>query len=197
MLTSRRPMTSLRSERQYGRRAWPLFILASILVLSALALPGEARAQYKNQQFGFEGGYQFVDDDSQLAPHNGFFGLRAGYKSSDHWWFTARAMVSFRGDRIQGANTAILFHLTPIDVRYYLWTDDFRPFIGGATTFHFVANSDVQSAVHWGLGPVIGTEIKLRRDLFLGFQVDGQYFFAFDGDEYEAFHATTQLIFFL
>lgn len=176
--------------------------LRGVLAFAALAAvwwgsPQEAEAQYKSQQFGFEGGYSFIDESLGLDEHAPIVGLRAGYKATDHWWFTARAMVSFRGDVFPQDQTVILFHLTPVDVRYYFETDAWRPYIGGQTTFQFLANTNVPSTIQWGVGPVLGMEFKLRRDLFLGVQVDGLYMIAFDADPIPALHATTQLIFFL
>lgn len=174
-----------------------LWLGLALGVVTFLTFEGSAQAQYKNQQIGFEAGYQHIQEDFGLTANGVTFGLRAGYKASDHWWFTARALVSFRGDRLPGNNTNILFHLTPVDARYYLWTDGFRPFIGAATAFHFLANSNLPSTVQWGVGPVGGVEFKLRRDLFLGIQVDGLFMLAFDDDPFGVFSSTAQLIFFL
>lgn len=168
----------------------------TLIVWTAAPGAGVAHAQYKNLQFGFEGGYQFIEDDLLVDEHGPILGLRAGYKASDHWWFTARALVSFRGDLSPADNTVVLFHLTPVDVRYYFETDYFRPFVGGSTAFHFLFNTDVPSTVQWGFGPVLGAEFKLKRDLFLGIQADGLYMLAFDGQNVPVFHATTQLLFF-
>src|SRR5215472_13755633 len=89
-----------------------------------------AEAQYKNGQFGFEGGYLFLGPNSLLHEHNFMLGLRGGYKASDHWWFTARAQIGFPAEdpRFGGA-TVVFFHLVPIDARYYFETDSFRPFV--------------------------------------------------------------------
>lgn len=175
----------------------PLFgILLACLFVGALLRPSVAEAQYKSQQLGFEAGYQLIEDDFGLDMHSAIFGLRAGYKADDHWWYTARAMVSFLGNQLPADQTTVLFHLTPVDFRYYFLTDDFRPYLGGATAFHFLVNFE-PSSIQWGFGPVGGIEIKLERDLFLGFEVSGMYMIAFDHDDSEILHATTQLIFFL
>ena len=171
-------------------------VLAALIAVGSLGIPS-AEAQYRNQQVGFEAGYQFIEDDFGLVEHGTIFGFRAGYKASDHWWFTARALVSFRGDALPGDRTNILFHLTPIDARYYFLTDSIRPYVGGATAFHFLLNSALPSTVQWGFGPVGGIEFKLRRDLFLGVQVDGLYLIAFEGEDTEVFNSSLQLIFFL
>lgn len=171
--------------------------LGSLAILGTAVFAAPAEAQYTNQQFGLELGYQFIEDDSGLTQHAPTFGLRAGYKASDHWWFTSRAMLAFRDDVLPADRTVVLFHLTPVDVRYYFLTDSFRPFLGGGTTFHFLANTELPSTVQWGVGPVGGLEFKLRRNLFLGIQADAMYFMAFDGENYEAVNATGQLIFFL
>lgn len=172
-------------------------ILAGTLTLTALATPRLAAAQYRNNLLSFEAGYSFIEDDFGLDSNALTFGLRTGYKATDHWWFSTRLLLSFRGDNLPVARTNILFHLTPLDVRYYFETDGFRPYVGGAIALHFLANSGLASTVQSGLGPIAGVEFKLRRDLFLGFQADGLYLFAFDGEDVEAFNLTTQLIFFL
>lgn len=156
-----------------------------------------AEAQYRNQQFGFELGYHFLESKLGVEEHGGIGGLRAGFKATDHWWFTARAMLSFRGDQVPDENTVILFQLTPVDVRYYFETDNFRPYLGGGTTFQFLFNTSVRSTIQWGVGPVAGLEFKLKRDLFLAFQVEGTYFVAFDDQNVFSLTATTQLLFFL
>ena len=171
-------------------------LAALALGLAALGTTKAAEAQYKSYQFGFEGGYQYIEDDLGLDEHGPLLGLRAAYKASDHWWFSARALLSFRGDITPAENTVVLFHLTPVDVRYYFETDSFRPFIGGATAFHFLFNAQVPSSVQWGLGPVLGVELKLRRDLFLGIQADTLYMIAFDGANVPVINATTQILFF-
>lgn len=183
------------------------FVLAALAALG-LAWPSVASAQYRNQQLGFEAGYQFIEGDFGLAEHAPIVGFRAGYKASDHWWFTARAMISWRGDNeVQGPggervsaldNTVVLFHLTPVDFRYYFLTDSVRPYLGGATAFHILANTQLPSWIQWGFGPVGGIELKLRRDLFLGFQADFLYLIGFGAEENpEVVDVTTQLIFFL
>lgn len=173
------------------------FGLALAMVFGLLAASGEAEAQYLNQQLGFEAGYTYVESGSFLTEHAPTFGLRAGYKATDHWWYTARALISFRGDTFPADRTVLLFDVTPVDFRYYFLTDEFRPFLGAASVFHIVANSDVPSPVHWGIGPVAGVEFKLRRNLFLGLQVDAQYFLAFDSENYLGVNSTLQLLFFL
>ena len=174
-----------------------LLLITTICLGFAVLSPSVAKAQYKSQSVGIEAGYQYIEDDFGLLQHGSIFGLRAGYKSSDHWWFTARALLSFRGDQLPGDRTNVLLHLTPVDVRYYLWTDSIRPYLGGATAFHFLLNSALPSTVQWGFGPVGGIEFKIRRDVFLGFQVDGLYMIAFEGEDVEVLNANMQLIFFL
>lgn len=187
-------LARLALSRSCPARKGVLAALAFGLVM-LVGLPS-ASAQYRNLQFGLEGGYQFIQRDLGLDVHGPLVGLRAGYKASDHWWFTARALLSFRGDVAPQDNLVVLFHLTPVDVRYYFETDNFRPFVGGATAFHFLTNANVPSTVQWGFGPVTGVEFKLRRDLFIGFQLDGLYFIAFNGPNVFSVNATTQLIFF-
>ncbi len=154
-------------------------------------------AQYQSQQFGIEAGYQFIEDDLGLISHGANFGARGGFKISDHWWLTARSLISFRGDVTPKNRTNIVLHLTPIDARYYIWTDSLRPFLGVASCFHLVFNTSLSSVTQWGPGLLGGIEFKIRRDLFLGIQVDGNYLISFNGEDTEAFQTTTQLIFFM
>lgn len=173
-------------------------VLAGLLLITCvLAVPRPADAQYKNQQFGFEGGYYFIGDDSGLTSNNFAIGLRGAYKSADHWWFSARAMVSFPGEPGGRDNTVVLFHLVPVDVRYYFQTDSFRPFVGLTNSFQFLFNQEQESDVFWGPGGVAGMELRLRRDLFLGFQIDASWMFVFEGPDAPLVTATTQLLFFL
>lgn len=171
--------------------------LRLLLLLTALAFPGAAQAQYKNGQFGFEAGYFFAGEDTGLTQNNFALGMRGAYKNTDQWWFSARALVSFPGEPGGRDNTVVLLHLVPVDVRYYLKTDSFRPFVGITNSFQFLFNQDQESDVYWGPGATAGMEFRLRRDLFLGFQVDAFWMFVFQGPDAPLITANTQLIFFL
>ena len=176
-------------------RVLRLFLLATLFLCLA---PRASLAQYKNGQFGFEGGYFFLGENTGLTSHNFALGLRGAYKNTDHWWFTARAMVSFPGEPVSPRdNTVVLFHLVPVEVRYYFQTDSFRPFVGVTNSFQFLFNQDQQSDVYWGPGVDAGMEFRLRRDLFLGFQIDAYWMFVFEGPDAPILTASTQLIFFL
>ena len=181
-----------------------LLLLVAPLMAGAIALcsPGSAQAQYKNNQFGFEGGYMFIGDATGLDSSGPLIALRAAYKASDHWWFSVRAGLSFRGDEVPQlgstrSNTVVLFHLVPVEARYYFLTDFTRPFIGISNSFQFLTNQEIDSSVFWGPGATAGIEFRLRRDLFIGFQADGYYMFAFGVDDAPLVTFTTQLNFFL
>ena len=184
------------------RRLSPL-LLVTAFAAAAFLTPTAAHAQYKNNQFGFEGGYMFIGDGTGLNSHGFLVGLRAAYKASDHWWFSARAGLSFRGDEnpeLGGslkANTVVLFHLVPVEARYYFLTDSTRPFVGISNSFQFLTNQEIDANVFWGPGVTAGIEFKLRRDLFLGFQADGYYMLVFGQDDAPLATFTTQLNFFL
>lgn len=180
-----------------SRPAIRAFVALALLLCGVLAIDGRAEAQYKNAQFGFEGGYFFVGEKSMLTPHNFSIGLRGGYKSSDHWWFTARAHLSFPGDDAPAANTVVLLHLVPVDVRYYFLTDSFRPFVGVTNSFQLLFNQQIESSAFWGPGVTAGMEFRLRRDLYLGFQLDAYWMLVFEGDDAPLATMTTQLLFFL
>lgn len=123
-----RPLT-LRSEA--SKLPPMLRRLLPILAILAWLVPNLAEAQYKNGQVGVEGGYMFIGEDSGLEEHGILFSLRGAYKGTDRWWFSARAGLSFRGEQSTLSNqTVILFHLVPVDARYYFATDRFRPFVG-------------------------------------------------------------------
>ena len=171
---------------------------AALLCLGLLGVGGEAQAQYKNGQIGFEGGYFLLGKDLGLDEHSFLLGLRGGYKGTDNWWFTARAGVSFRGEQNPLANnTVVIFHLMPVDARYYFLTDNFRPFVGIGSTFNFLFNQTIESSVLWGPQVIGGVEFRLRRDMFLGIQVDAGYAFVFEGPDAPFVTATSQLLFFL
>ena len=168
--------------------------------LALLAAPEVAEAQYKNGQFGFEGGYNFMQGDVGLDEHSFLVGMRGAYKSSDHWWFTARALLSFRGEQSLSQKTAVLFHLVPVAARYYFLTDSFRPFVGISNSFQFLFNKTVDQTVLWGPGATVGAEFKLKRDLFLGVQADAYWMFVFEGPVAPGVpfvSLTAQVIFFL
>jgi outer membrane protein W len=166
--------------------------------VSMCALWGaRAEAQYKNGQFGFEAGYFFIGKDSQLTTHNFSVGMRGGFKLTDNVWFTGRAALSFPGDAGAAKNTVVLLHLVPVDVRYYFKTDSFRPFLGVTNSFQILANQEIESSAFWGPGVTGGMELRLRRDLFLGFQADAYWMFVFEGEDAPLVTVTTQLLFFL
>lgn len=178
--------------------------LSGLLAIFAwVAFIGPAQAQYKNNQFGFEGGYMFIDDGTGLDAHGALIGLRAAYKMTDHWWLSARAGLSFRGDvnpQLGGSNrdnTVVLFHVVPVEARYYFLTDFTRPFVGVTNSFQFLTNQETNTSVLWGPGVSAGIEFRLRRDLFLGFQVDAYYMIALDVDDAPLATFTTQVNFFL
>ena len=196
------------SGRREGKPPEHVRRLNTLLLVTALAAvafltPAAAQAQYKNNQFGFEGGYMFIGEGTGLNSHGFLVGLRAAYKASDHWWFSARAGLSFRGDENPAlggslrSNTVVLFHLVPVEARYYLLTDSTRPFVGISNSFQFLTNQEIDANVFWGPGATAGIEFKLRRDLFLAFQADGYYMLVFGGDDTPLVTLTTQLNFFL
>jgi hypothetical protein len=175
-----------------------LALLLGVLLFGLLGpAEGQALAQYKSGQIGFEGGYMFIGRDAGLDSHGVLAALRGGYKASDRWWFSARAGVSFRGEQATSNRTVVLFHLVPVDARYYLATDAVRPFVGVTNSFQILANQSIPSSVFWGPGAVAGVETRLARDLFLGFQVDASWMFVFEGPDAPLVTATSQLIFFL
>lgn len=159
--------------------------------------PGRAEAQYKSGQFGFEAGYLYLNPSSLLNTHNLMLGLRGGYKVSDHWWFTARAQLSFPSEQVPPNSTVVLLHLAPVDARYYFQTDTFRPFLGVTNSFQFFFNQDIGHTVVWGPGACGGMEFRLRRDLYLGVQADVYYMFEFEGTNFPMFTLTSQILFFL
>lgn len=180
-------------------RVWNIAVLTLVATgLAAGVGPEVAQAQYKNGQIGVDVGYFFMEADSGLDEHGFLVALRGAYKASDHWWFTARAGVSFRGEQSNLSNsTVVLFHLQPVDARYYFLTDRIRPFVGVTTAFTFLANQTLPWGVGWAPGANAGIEIRLQRDMYIGFEVDGYYNLIFEGDDHFALTASSQLIFFL
>ena len=171
---------------------------AALLCLGLLGVGGEARAQYKNGQIGFEGGYFLMGSKTLLKEHSFLLSLRGAYKGTDNWWFTARAGVSFRGEQSAISNrTVVIFNLMPVDARYYFLTDNLRPFVGVGSVFNFLFNQTIESSVFWGPQIEAGVEFRLRRDMFLGFEVDAGWALVFEGPDAPFVTATTQLLFFL
>jgi hypothetical protein len=173
---------------------WATAVAVGVL---ALAAGSRAEAQYKSGQFGFEGGYFFLGSRSLLNQHNFSFGLRGGYKASDHWWFMGRAQLSFPPEQVPPNSTVVLLHLVPIEARYYFQTDAWRPFVGITNSFQLLFNQDINHTAVWGPGGTAGMEFRLRRDLYLGFELDAFWMLVFEGDDFPLVTATTQLIFFL
>ncbi len=176
-----------------GRRWW----LALLIVVAGTAFSGESWAQYRGNQFGFEAGYSFLGKKAGLDSHGFLVGLRGAFKTTDHWWFSGRALVSFRGEQDFSNNTVVLLHVVPVDARYYLQTDYFRPFVGVTNSFQFLFNQTIDTNVLWGPGVTGGLEIRLKRDTFLAFQLDAYWMFVFEGPDAPLLTATSQLIFFL
>ncbi|MEQ8274931.1 MAG: hypothetical protein RMA76_20690 [Deltaproteobacteria bacterium] len=183
----------MRLHRIIGKLTAFVFALGLATCLNS----GSAEAQYKNGQIGFEGGYMFLGEKSELDSHGFLLGLRAAYKASDHWWFTARGAVSFRGEQGNSNRTVVLLHLVPVDARYYFKTDRFRPFLGVTNSFNLLFNQTIDSSVFWGPGITGGAEIRLSRDIYLGLEADAFWMFVFEGDDAPLFTTTAQLIFFL
>jgi hypothetical protein len=175
------------------KRTW----LAVAMAVAGVCVSGRAEAQYKSMQFGFEAGYMFIGKASLLNQNNLSFGLRGGYKVSDHWWLTAGAQMAFTGDQGGRDNTVILLHLVPVDARYYFETDAFRPFVGLTNSFQLLFNQEIESTAFWGPGVTAGVELKLKRDMYLGFQGDAYWMLVFEGDDAPLATLTAQLIFFL
>lgn len=173
-------------------------LLAGVIVSGALLVPDEAEAQYRNYTFGFEGGYSLLTEGTGLKPHNFAVGMFGGWKSSDRWWFSGRALMSFPGQLDNAPNTVIHVHFVPISVQYYFATDNVRPYLGLTNSFQFFANGgDGVPGALWGPGVTAGLEIKLRRDLFLGFKSDAFWMFIFEGNDAQVVTVTSQIIFFL
>lgn len=176
----------------------PRWLIPSVLLgLAVLASPSRAEAQYKNNQIGFEAGYLYIGDDLGLKPSGVLAGLRGAYKASDHWWFTARAGLSFRGEVAYPDQTTVILHVMPIDARYYIQTDRVRPFIGVSNAFTKVFNSHIDGTLGWGPGATAGVEIFLSRDIFLGLQAEGFWTFVFEGPDVPQALFSVQLNFFL
>ncbi|MBI2377471.1 MAG: hypothetical protein HYV07_25950 [Deltaproteobacteria bacterium] len=172
-------------------------IVALAVVLATSAASRSALAQYRSFTFGAEAGYIGMTSGTELKPHNAAFGMFGGFKQSDHWWFTARAMASFPGQLDNAPNTVVLLQIEPISVRYYLETDDLRPYVGLTNSFLLLFNHTTHNDAMWGPGISGGLEIKLKRDLFLGFEVDVYHMLVFEGPDAQLIQGNGQLIFFL
>jgi hypothetical protein len=172
-------------------------LLPLVLTLAFCSVPRLAEAQYKDGQLGFEVGYGFYAPDLLLDEHNMMIGLRGAFKAEDHWWFSARGLLSFRGEQNISERTVVILHLVPVAARYYILTDSFRPFVGITNSFQFYFNSSRGTPVYWGPGAEVGVEIKLWRDVFLAFQADVYYMFGFESLDDPMFTLTAQLNFFL
>lgn len=171
------------------------------LVLAILAGPSApAWAQYRGHQFGFEAGYlgfgnSAVERPADVENHGPMVGVRTGWKLTDRFWLTNRAALSFR-DQLPTRfdQTIYILQVVPVAARYYFMTDRFRPFMGVTNAFHFFLNGSAGN-VFWGPGGSAGFETRLRRDVFLGLQVDVLHMWG-DG-EFPTVAISLQLDFFL
>lgn len=173
----------------------PTLLVSTVLLLSAFGT--EANAQYKSAQLGFEGGYGFYGEDLLVDSHSFMVGLRGAFKATDHWWFSARGLLSFRGEQDISQRTVVLLNLTPVAARYYFFTDSFRPFLGITNAFQFFFNTADGTRIAWGVGAEGGLEFKIVRDVFIGLQADALYVFAFERPDDPVVTVTAQLNFFL
>ncbi len=181
----------------YVRASLPGLVLAAAFALLPALVPAQAaEAQYRSYTFGFETGYVGLGEGTELKTHNFAFGLFGGYKLTDQWWFSGRAMLSFPGQLDGAPNTVVLIHAVPISVQYYFLTDSFRPYVGLTNSFQILANANTSSSVFWGPGAQAGLEFKLARDIFLGFKADAFMMITFDQPT-PIVTASSQLIFFL
>lgn len=179
--------------RSHACASLPALALAAAFAL----IPAEdAEAQYRSYTFGFETGYLALGEGTELKTHNFALGLFGGYKLTDHWWFSGRALLSFPGQLDNSPNTVVLIHAVPISVQYYFLTDAFRPYVGLTNSFQILANADTDSSVFWGPGATAGLEFKLMRDVFLGFKTDAFLMINFT-QLTPVVTATAQAIFFL
>jgi hypothetical protein len=169
-------------------------MLAAVVLAFALLSAPRALAQYKNGQFGFETG-AYVPTGNSLDPW-AYFGLRGGYKLSDHWWFMARAAVSFPRSQLAPNPTVVALHVVPAEVRYYFATDSVRPFAGITNSFQFYFNTNTGSDAVWGPGVSLGVEFRVRRDVFIGIEGDAFTMFVFGGSPFIVSTGTAQLLFF-
>jgi hypothetical protein len=176
----------------------PVLLVVAVTIASFSFVSREAEAQYKSGQLGFEAGYGFYEDDLLVDEHNFMVGLRGAFKAEDHWWFSARGLLSFRGDLDQNSGrTVVILSIVPVAVRYYILTDSIRPFVGITNTFQFFFNTGDGTPIGWGPGGEVGIEIKLVRDIFLGFQADVDYLFVFERADAPIVTVNAQLLFFL
>lgn len=174
-----------------------LVLATAVAVLPALVPAGRAEAQYRSYTFGIEAGYVALTAGTRVLPHNFGIGMFGGYKLTDNWWFSGRAMVSFPGEPTS-PNTVVLLHLVPISVQYYFLTDAFRPYVGLTNSFQVLVNTVSDRPLMWGPGVTAGFEYKLRRDLFLGIKADSFMMLVFDEpDPAAVITATAQIVFFL
>ena len=169
----------------------------ALVTMCALAPAREAQAQYRSYTFGFEAGYMLLTAGTELRPHNVGFGLFGGYKLSDNWWSSGRALLYFPGQLDRAPNTVVVLHLVPISVQYYFATDALRPFVGLTNSLQILINANTSSSAFWGPGLNAGVEFKLRRDLFLSIKSDGFMMLVFSGPPAAVISVTTQLVFFL
>jgi len=177
---------------------WRHIFPALVFVVFFASAPS-ASAQYKSYTFGFDIGYLNVDANTGIRADNVAVGAFGGYKIEDNWWLYSRADVSL-SKHINPSliNTVVILHVEPVAVRYYLFTDRYRPWISVSSVFnHFANRQDNGLPTWWGPAASAGFDFKLSRDLFLGIEAQQYYMINFDGPDAWGFRAGTQLIFFM
>lgn len=142
-----------------------LAAIPTLLCAAAFLTPREALAQYKNNAFGLDIGGWLISKPSLLTPQGQVKpvdqrptrlanGLRIGGEttvkmSEDHWWFVGRVNVGFMryggsetGDISEQFDAAaadalgtLLAVQGAIGVRYYIFTDRFRPYVQSSLSF--------------------------------------------------------------
>lgn len=181
--------------------------IATLVAAAGVLLPAApADAQYRNFTWGFEAGYFLFapPETTGVDPHTFNLGFFAGAKLSDNWWYYGRATLGFTGEHVPGFdNTVVLLHIVPASARYYFLTDHLRPWLGITNSFQLLINKtdqdnrDQAELIFWGPGIGAGIEIKLQRDLFLGFEADGFYMINFTGPNGWVGTLNAQIIFFI
>jgi hypothetical protein len=184
-----------------------------------LLLPSLAHAQYKNTSFGFDVGAWLItkpsllDDDGNIRSVNNrpirlANGLRIGGEvdtklSEDHWWFAARAnlgLLRYNGSE-NGSVTeqfdaaandqlgTILGAQAQLGVKYVIFTDRIRPYIGSYLSYMHLfsftsASGDTCANGLYGIcdgANTFGNEFLPRTNVF-GFHIEPGIEFIFTRD---------------
>ena len=169
-----------------------IFAMAAV-ALGILAVAQPAHAQFQNHSIGFRVGYIHLQpdmgfEDAALPPA---FALDATLYIEAGLDLGLRFGFAIQRDKIQDSQTVLLY--PAFELRYYLWQDYFRPFVGANLEFVHAFDSGgvdlgtVASDNYVGLAPTLGFDYFFNEEWSVGLTGEFAGYFALNaGAHYSA-----------